>query len=93
MEQDALKQPESVRPCTVKPQDSVLARLSSAQCAALRHVEAVVRAEEPAARRLLAAILSRADRKIDDYNEAMECMGCTLASCCTFIQTGSGLSL
>jgi hypothetical protein len=75
MEQDTLNQPEPVGPCTVKPQDSVLARLSSAQRAALRHVEAVVRAEEPAARRLLAAILSRADCKIDDYNKAMECIG------------------
>lgn len=57
---------------TIQKDAAVLACLSPAQRAALRHVEAVVRANQPAALRLLAAILSRTDSKIDDYNEAME---------------------
>jgi hypothetical protein len=52
----------------VKPHNAALARLSSAQRAALSHVEATVRGQEEAARSRVVGILSRAACQTDTYD-------------------------
>lgn len=58
----------------MKPHNAVLARLSSAQRAALSHVEATVRGQEEAARSRVVGILSRAGCTTDTYDQAMKCI-------------------
>lgn len=56
------------------PHDSELARLSTAQRAALRHVEDVVWHGEVTARSRVTEILQRVGCAADTYGEAMDCV-------------------
>lgn len=58
----------------MKPRNPALARLSSAQRAALSHVDATVRSQEEAARSRVVGILSRAGCATHTYDQAMKCI-------------------
>jgi Protein of unknown function (DUF3626) len=58
----------------VKPDESHLARLSPAQGAALRHVEAVAHRRDATSRTRVTELLHRSGCAAESYDEAMECV-------------------